>query len=94
MPAKDGKTIPLPLGAARRHGQITIRPPGGRIITSGKTLNGQELEIATREGATSVPYRFVGGGQMLIFDLSSDSAEGTEGLEVGSLTQEGPRNEQ
>lgn len=75
-PNPDGKTISVPLEPGSPRGEITIRVPAGCALKSGTYLDGRPLRLLRDQDTVRVKYRFRGGGEMLIFDLSRDSAEG------------------
>jgi hypothetical protein len=68
------KPVPLPLGDTQQEGEIEIQAPQGVSVVDGTTLSGIPLKLDKEESRTRTKYRFNGGGEILVFQLSGHPA--------------------
>ncbi len=64
-----GKIQKLPLDPKVQTGEVVLALPEGVTAESGVSLYGKPLKPRMEGGKVVVPYRFVGGGDMLVLDL-------------------------
>jgi hypothetical protein len=70
-----GKIQKLPLEPKVQTGEVTLTLPEGTTTDSGISLYGKPLKPRLEGGKVVVPYRFVGGGDMLALDLKKRDGE-------------------
>ncbi len=86
---EDRETITFPLEESACEGAVTITPPAGVSVKSGKTLYGMHVPVAQDGRSFVVKYSFSGGGEMLILNLSGDAGKSiatTPGKDAGAAT--------
>lgn len=65
----------VPLDDIRQRGTLRLTPPAGLKVVSARTLWGQAANLQVRPNQTTCDFSFVGGGDMLVFDLVGESNE-------------------
>lgn len=66
-----GQIQKLPLDPKVQTGEVTLTLPDGVTTESGISLYGKPLKPRSEGSKAVVPYRFAGGGEMLVLDLKS-----------------------
>ncbi len=77
----DHSAFQLPLEVEPSQVQLRIALPLGTTVQSGQTLGGVPVVIENADGHLAVNHRVRGGGDMLIFDLTTASARASDTLQ-------------
>jgi len=70
-----GRIQKLPLDPKVQTGEVTLTLPEAVTTKSGISLYGKPLKPRSEGGEVVVPYRFAGGGEMLVLDLKQKTGQ-------------------
>ncbi|MGE5608217.1 MAG: hypothetical protein ACM359_03095 [Bacillota bacterium] len=71
--------VRLALEDREQRGEVRLTLPKGQMVVSARTLSGRSLSARMADGQTIVPYRFRGGGEIVICRLSERAPAGADG---------------
>jgi len=74
----EGTGVCSPEEPTERKGELLIKIPAGRAVTSGAFLLGQPVDITHDKDIVRVKYSFTGGGDLIVLNLSDEAKAGRD----------------
>lgn len=67
--SKKTNRVIMPIDLSPKMGKLLLDLPDGISVVSGKTINGQQLDLKATDGYITVDYSFYGGGELMLFEI-------------------------